>query len=112
MNELKIKLFEFLDSLYVPKSKRCIMQTLQHFIEENKFLKISKNESGKVARQMLIIKTKGKGARCSFDGFDIKLADFDTKIGKRYVYAYIYNMDSLGQFKRLDITSVKNLIII
>ena len=111
MDKVKVKLYEYLYSLYVPKAKKYRMGQLQHQISKMSIRHISKSDAGRVNVQVLIVKTKGKGTRSSFDDYEVKLADFDSNIGKRYAYAYIHDFNSLGYLKRLDITSVKTLIL-
>ena len=111
MDKVKVKLYEYLDTLYVPKAKKYKMHQLQHHITQLSIRYINKADAGRVNVQVLIIKTKGKGTRSSFDDYEVKLADFDSNIGKRYAYAYIHDFNTLGYVKRLDITSVKTLIL-
>ena len=111
MNDAKKNLYEYLNRLYAPKAKKPIIENLRKYIEVSGLRYISQDDAD-TKRRVLLIHSKGKGARETFESFEVKYIDFDSRIGQKYCYSFIHDQDGSGYLKRLDITSVKNLIII
>lgn len=105
------RLHAFLGRLYVPKQKEESFTGLRNFLENVTIRAPNENDAHKAKYTMLVIDTKGKGKRETFDKWSIKYVDFDS-IGKRYALAYIYDSDGHGHPQRIDIQSSKNILII
>ena len=104
------KVINFIDELYIPKSKLMLVQQLLDYLEIVKVRTIDPNDHHSVHMSVLQILTKGKGKRETFDDYRIIKADFDN-IGKKYALVYIYSDDMSGHPVRMDITSPRNTII-
>ena len=110
MENVKKTLLDWLDSLYIPKSKKPLILQLKQYLDIVDVRHVSKEDEFKIGLSMLVIQTKGKGTRETFEDFKVYRADFNT-IGKQYALVYIYSMSG-GKPLRMDITSMKNLVII
>ena len=91
------KVIKFVKGLYIPKSKRSIAIQLLDYLDIVKVRNIEPNDHHTIRVSILLIHTKGKGTRETFDDYQIMYADFDT-IGKKYALAYFY--DSLGGYPK------------
>ena len=108
---LKERLYDYLDNLYIPVSKRGQVEQLKKLVESVSLRMPNANDAFKSHYTILTIKTKGKGNRRSFDTYGIQYVDFNS-IGEKYALAYIYDEDGKGTPIRMDITSIKNILII
>lgn len=109
--DVKKELMEYLKGLYLPKSKQKSMVELLDLLKRIKLRLPCKDDAYRIGMVTLIIRTQGKGTRESFQGYETMFVDFD-KVGKKYSIAYVRNAQGQGYVKRLDITSLKNTIII
>ena len=107
---LRERLRNYLDTIYIPKPKKHLAEQLMFYVDEIDIRLPNKNDSHKSKYRVIMIRTKGKGTRESFDDFKIMYVDFDT-IGEKYALSYVYDDDGNGYPYRMDITSIKNLII-
>lgn len=105
------RLHDFLNKIYIPKSKLGEVDKLMKYINVASLRMPNKNDAHKARFVVLLIHTKGKGKRQTFDYYDIMYVDFD-KIGEKYALSYIYSDDGYGYPYRMDITSIKNVLII
>ena len=105
----KRALHEYLARLYVPKNKTALFLQLKEYINAINLRYPQKEDSYKSRCPILLIQSKGKGQRETFEDYRVIYADFDN-IGEKYALAYL-STERDGYPKRLDITSVKNLII-
>ena len=104
------RLRDFLNKIYIPYPKRDRIDALMHYVENTRLRYPNKNDECKTGYRLLLIRTRGKGTRETFEEWNISYVDFNT-IGEKYALAYIYDMDGNGKPCRMDITSIKNLII-
>ena len=104
------RLIDWLDSLYIPKSKKELLKQLKERLTGHDVRSPDKRDQFKSGVEMLFIHTRGKGRLESFDGFKFLYADFDA-IGNKYALVYVYDSTG-GKPLRMDITSIKNLVII
>ena len=103
------KVIEFVKGLYIPKSKRSTVIQLLDYLDIVKVRKIETNDHHTIKLSVLLIFTKGKGKRETFEDYQVIYADFDN-IGRKYALAYFYDSER-GYPKRIDIDSPKNTII-
>lgn len=101
---------EFLARLYVPKSKRVDRDQLQEILDTMTLRAPNINDAHKSRYTILLIETKGKGKRETYQGHSVRFIDFDS-VGDKYAIAYVYDAEGNGRPLRLDITSPKNILI-
>lgn len=107
---VKERLNAFLNRLYIPKRNKDSFEKLKEFIAKVSIRAPNANDAHKSRYTILIIETKGKGTRETFDSWFVRFVDFDT-IGEKYALAYIYDSEGNGKPHRIDITSSKNILI-
>ena len=105
------RLQEYLARLYVPRDKEEEFEKLNSFLKAVDIRAPNKNDAHKSRFTILLIQSKGKGSRETFQSYSVKYVDFDT-IGEKYALAYIYDSEGNGSPHRIDITSSKNIIIL
>lgn len=108
---IKERLLNYLAKIYVPIGKRSQVENLKGFIDNVNMRMPNKNDSHKSHYIVLTIETKGKGNRETFSDYSIKNVDFDS-IGEKYAMAYVYDDYGQGKPIRMNITSIKNILII
>lgn len=77
---------EELPSFYIPVLKSIYWAEISGMAD--KLRKIEKRDDGSIGLTFLMIETKGKGARASFQGYDIVKADVG-KVGAKYSEIWI-----------------------
>ena len=105
----KRALRDYLARLYVPKAKSNLFGQLDQYLDIINVRFPTKEDAYKGRCPILVIYTKGKGTRETFEDYRVKYADFDS-IGEKYALAYVYD-ETGGKPQRLDITSVKTMIV-
>ena len=100
----------FLARLYVPKKAMESYKTLKEFLSSVTIRSPTGRDAHKTRFMMVLIETKGKGARETYQSYDVRFVDFDT-IGKRYANAYVYDSDGVGKPKRIDLNSPKTFLL-
>ena len=108
---LKERLLDYLNNLYIPVSKKEQVERLKAFIDSVSLRMPNSRDAFKTHFTILTIRTKGKGNRRSFDTYGIQYVDFNS-IGTKYALAYLYDENGEGKPIRMDITSIKNILII
>ena len=104
------KLGNFLNTIYIPYPMRGAVNNLKEYVKDHRLRYPNKSDEGKTRYRLLKIRTRGKGSRETFEHWGVYYVDFNT-IGEKYAIAYVYDIDGNGKPCRMDITSIKNLII-
>lgn len=84
---------EYLKNIYIPVAARETYMRLLDILQENTYREISSIDEGKILHDSLIIETKGKGERETFQNYTIARVDVG-KVGDTYIDIAIYNIDS------------------
>lgn len=108
---IRDKLNAFLNRIYVPFAKMETFVSLQQFVNDVRIRSPNKRDAHQNRLNVLLIHTRGKGLRETFESWETKFIDFDN-IGEKYALAYVYDDEGNGSPQRIDITSCKNLIIL
>lgn len=114
MSNKKEEVKRFLDSLYVPHSKKIEFNQLMATIiapPSVTLRSVNKNDERKTHYNCLRIITKGDSAYMTFQGYRVCYIDL-AQVGKKYAMAFIYDCDGMGEPCRIDIHSPKISIII
>ena len=106
----KKRLRDYLDKIYIPIGKKNLVKQLLFYVDAVDVRLPNCEDAHTTGQSILIIETKGKGTRESFSDFRVEYVDFTT-IGEKYALAYVYDASGYGKPCRMDITSIKNLII-
>lgn len=77
---------------------------LLSFVSEVRIRAPTKEDEYRTNRDVLVIVTRGKGERETFEGWLKRKANFD-RIGMKYALVYIYNDLGSGYPRRIDIES-------
>ena len=114
MNKRNSELVAYLKTLYVPESKKEKFDFILGWVRSNgaKLREIASNDEWRSNLDCLVIITKGKAPRESFQDYQIKKIDF-AKVGKAYAESYIYEAESgMGYPERAYYKNPKISIII
>ena len=109
--EKKERMLQYLTNVYVPKVHADDYTKLIQFISEHRLFDITNLEEHKVGVDLLMIRTLGRGARETFQGWELVKADFD-RVYSTYANAYIYVPGSRGTPQRVFRNSNKIAVVL
>lgn len=113
MNKRNSELVAYLKTLYVPESNKEKYKFILDWVRSNgvKLREITPDDEWCGNLDCVVIVTKGKAPRESFQEYQIKKIDF-AKVGKAFAEAYIYEAESgLGYPERAYYKNPKISII-
>jgi len=108
--EKKERMLKYLESIYVPKHHADDYTKLIQFISDHHLRDIEKADEYKTGVDMILIRTLGRGARETFQGWELVKADFD-RVYSTYANAYIYVPGSRGTPQRVFRNSNKIAVV-